>query len=101
MGCLVRGSRLNLWNLHTSRCCFNLVDAKPPSMEALSEVITSADFHPSHCHTFLYSSCRGCIRVGDMRSSALCDKQVRALRCALSPLLSPDPPSVTTLTGDG
>lgn len=65
--------RLNLWNLHISNACFNIVDVKPPNMESLSEVITSADFHPTHCQTFLYSSSRGCVRLGDMRAAALCN----------------------------
>jgi serine/threonine-protein phosphatase 2A regulatory subunit B len=43
-------------------------------MEDLSEVITSAEFHPSHCHLFAYSSSRGTIRLCDMRDSAICDK---------------------------
>lgn len=65
--------RLNLWNLNVSNSCFNIVDVKPSNMEALSKVITSADFHPSNCHTFLYSCSRGTVRLGDMRSAALCD----------------------------
>jgi len=69
--------RLNLWNLRRSTTCFNLVDAKPASMETLSEVITSAEFHPTHCQNFLFSSSRGCVRVGDMRCNALCDRQAK------------------------
>ena len=65
--------RLNLWNLHRPSSCFNIVDVKPSNMESLSEVITSADFHPQNCQTFLYSSSRGCVRLGDMRAGALCD----------------------------
>lgn len=69
--------RLNLWNLNSSSACFNIVDIKPPNMEALSKVITSADFHPTHCHTFLYSSSRGCVRLGDMRAAALCENSMK------------------------
>ncbi|KAH9608842.1 hypothetical protein KSS87_004220, partial [Heliosperma pusillum] len=36
-------------------------------------VITSAEFHPSHCHTLAYSSSKGSIRLIDLRQSALCD----------------------------
>lgn len=50
---------------------------KPKSMEELTEVITAATFHPSHCNVFLYSSSRGCIKMGDMRASALCDKHAK------------------------
>jgi len=70
--------RLNLWNLNISSSCFNIVDVKPSNMEALSKVITSADFHPTHCHTFLYSCSRGAVRLGDMRSAALCDYSMKS-----------------------
>jgi serine/threonine-protein phosphatase 2A regulatory subunit B len=38
-----------------------------------AEVITSAEFHPTHCNMLAYSSSRGSIRLVDMRQSALCD----------------------------
>jgi serine/threonine-protein phosphatase 2A regulatory subunit B len=69
--------RLNVWNLNYSSSCFNIVDVKPANMEALSKVITSADFHPTDCHTFLYSSSHGCVRLGDMRAAALCDHSMK------------------------
>ncbi|KZV31824.1 serine/threonine protein phosphatase 2A 55 kDa regulatory subunit B beta isoform-like, partial [Dorcoceras hygrometricum] len=65
--------RINLWNLEISNQSFNIVDVKPTNMENLTEVITSADFHPSHCNTLAYSSSKGSIRLIDMRQSALCD----------------------------
>lgn len=55
----------------------DILDMKPKSMEELTEVITAATFHPSHCNVFLYSSSRGCIKMGDMRASALCDKHAK------------------------
>ncbi|ONM41035.1 Serine/threonine protein phosphatase 2A 55 kDa regulatory subunit B beta isoform [Zea mays] len=42
-------------------------------MEDLTEVITSAEFHPTHCNTLAYSSSKGSIRLVDLRQSALCD----------------------------
>ncbi|WZY93320.1 hypothetical protein YC2023_065649 [Brassica napus] len=42
-------------------------------MEDLSEVITSAEFHPTHCNMLAYSSSKGSIRLIDLRQSALCD----------------------------
>ncbi|KAM4121488.1 hypothetical protein ACB094_01G009400 [Castanea mollissima] len=65
--------RINLWNLEISNQSFNIVDVKPANMEDLTEVITSAEFHPTHCNTLAYSSSRGSIRLIDMRQSALCD----------------------------
>ncbi|KAL8252433.1 hypothetical protein R6Q59_036126 [Mikania micrantha] len=66
--------RINLWNLEISNQSFNIVDVKPANMEDLTEVITSAEFHPTHCHTLAYSSSKGSIRLIDLRQSALCDK---------------------------
>jgi len=66
--------RINLWNLEISDQSFNIVDIKPNNMEELSEVITAAEFHPQHCNIFMYSSSKGTIKIGDLRSSALCDK---------------------------
>jgi serine/threonine-protein phosphatase 2A regulatory subunit B len=72
--------RVNLWSFDNASLSFNIVDIKPPTLEELTEVITSAHFHPTHCNLFMYSSSRGSIRLADMRSSALCDKQAK---CAL------------------
>lgn len=57
---------------------FNIVDIKPPNMEDLTEVITSAEFHPRHCNVLAYSSSKGCIRLADMRGAALCDRHAKA-----------------------
>lgn len=66
--------RINLWNLDISDQSYTIVDIKPANMEELAEVITAADFHPSQCNVFMYSSSRGSIRLSDMRDRALCDK---------------------------
>ncbi|PIN11760.1 Serine/threonine protein phosphatase 2A, regulatory subunit [Handroanthus impetiginosus] len=65
--------RINLWNLEISNQSFNIVDVKPANMEDLTEVITSAEFHPTHCSMLAYSSSKGSIRLIDLRQSALCD----------------------------
>ncbi|KAK9665947.1 hypothetical protein RND81_14G148200 [Saponaria officinalis] len=69
--------RVNLWNLEISNQSFNIVDVKPQNMEDLTEVITSAEFHPSHCNTLAYSSSKGSIRLIDLRQSALCDSHAK------------------------
>lgn len=66
--------RINLWNLEVSDQSFNIVDIKPANMEDLTEVITSAEFHPTQCNTLAYSSSKGTIRLVDMRQAALCDR---------------------------
>ncbi|KAK9104414.1 hypothetical protein Scep_021258 [Stephania cephalantha] len=72
--------RINLWNLEFSNQCFNIIDMKPSDMEDLTEVITSAEFHPIYCNILAYSSSRGFIRLVDMRQSALCDQHARILQ---------------------
>ncbi|CAL4889086.1 unnamed protein product [Urochloa decumbens] len=69
--------RINLWNLEISNQSFNIVDVKPANMEDLTEVITCAEFHPTHCNTLAYSSSKGTIRLIDMRQSALCDNHAK------------------------
>ncbi|KAI8474072.1 MAG: PP2A-twin subunit [Monoraphidium minutum] len=70
--------RVNLWNLEVTDQAFNIVDIKPQNMEDLTEVITSAEFHPRQCNVFAYSSSKGCIRLADMRGAALCDRHAKA-----------------------
>mmetsp|Transcript_34735 Transcript_34735/g.87908 ORF Transcript_34735/g.87908 Transcript_34735/m.87908 type:complete len:474 (-) Transcript_34735:663-2084(-) len=70
--------RINLWNLDITEQSFNIVDIKPTNMEDLTEVITSAEFHPHQCNVFAYSSSKGCIRLADMRNAALCDRHAKA-----------------------
>lgn len=70
--------RINLWHLDVTDQSFNIVDIKPPHMEDLTEVITSAEFHPRHCNIFAYSSSKGCIRLADMRAAALCDAHAKS-----------------------
>ncbi|KAL4590540.1 hypothetical protein LXL04_003472 [Taraxacum kok-saghyz] len=67
------GLRINLWNWEINSQSFNIVDMKPANMEDLTEVIISADFHPSHCNMLAYSSSKGSIRLLDLRQSTLCD----------------------------
>jgi len=62
--------RINLWNLHTNSSTFNIVDIKPDDMEELSEVITSAEFHPTCASQLVYSSSKGLVRMCDLRESA-------------------------------
>lgn len=58
----------------------DIVDIKPANMEDLTEVITSAEFHPHHCHLLVYSSSKGTLRLCDMRASALCDRHAKRER---------------------
>lgn len=77
--------RINLWNLGISDQSFNIVDIKPNNMEELTEVITSAEFHPQHCNLFMYSSSKGTIKLSDMRSNSLCDSHSKVFEEYLDP----------------
>ena len=44
---------------------------RAPAVDA--QVITVADFHPRHCHTFAFATSKGAIRMADLRASALLD----------------------------
>lgn len=60
-----------------SPCCLPRAADPLYISSAVLQVITCADFHPYHCSVFAYSSSKGCIRLGDMRSSALCDTHAK------------------------
>ncbi|GLE06318.1 hypothetical protein PINS_up015565 [Pythium insidiosum] len=77
--------RVNLWSLAISNQSFNIVDIKPRNMEELTEVITAADFHPSHCNIMMYSTSRGAIKLGDLRQAALCDSHNKVFEEAEDP----------------
>jgi serine/threonine-protein phosphatase 2A regulatory subunit B len=44
-----------MWNLEITNQSFNIVDIKPDNMEELTEVITSASFHPKQVQFYIYS----------------------------------------------
>ena len=72
--------RVNVWSLDNAKLSFNILDIKPPTLEELTEVITCAEFHPVHCHLFIYASSRGTVKLGDMRDAALCDRHAKGAR---------------------
>lgn len=53
-------------------------------MEELTEVITAAEFHPTQCNLFMYSSSKSNIKLADMRDSALCDRHAKSKYLNLS-----------------
>eukprot|EP01041_Mallomonas_annulata_P000844 gene844-1642_t len=69
--------RINWWHHEICDRSFNIVDIKPVNMEELTEVITAARFHPSHCNIMMYSSSRGVIKLADTRQAALCDNSTK------------------------
>lgn len=79
--------RVNLWHLERGDAAdaFTVVDIKPENMEDLTEVITSAEFHPSRCDLFAYSSSKGSIRLADMRTNALCAQSAKTFDAPETP----------------
>lgn len=77
--------RVNLWNLGIADQSFNIVDIKPANMEELTEVITSAEFHPLDCNLFLYSSSKGTVKMADMRTNSLCEGPSRVFEEYMDP----------------
>lgn len=65
--------RINLWSLARNDTCFTIVDAKPERMDLLSEIITTATFHPTEPDIFLYTTSRGATKLCDSRINAICD----------------------------
>lgn len=77
--------RINLWNFGIEDQSFNIVDIKPANMEELTEVITSAEFHPLDCNLFMYSSSKGMIKLNDMRMNSLCDNHAKIFEEYMDP----------------
>jgi hypothetical protein len=72
--------RVNLWHLDAPAAPpYTLVDLKPPRMEDLTEVVTTAEFHPAHCALFCHASSKGVLRLGDLRAASTCDRPALAM----------------------
>jgi len=69
--------RINIWHTDVNNQAFSTVDIKPENMEELQEVITSAKFHPIYCNYFVYSTTKGVVRVCDLRTSSICDRNAK------------------------
>jgi len=67
----------------------DIVDTKPANMEDLTEVITAAQFHPTECGLFVYSSSKGVLRLCDLRSQALCDRNAKGIGSCVYVILCP------------
>lgn len=72
--------RVNLWNVNNTEQSFNVVDMKPATIEELTEVITTASFHPSHCNLFAFGTSKGIVKLCDMRAAALCERHAKVYR---------------------
>jgi len=72
--------KVNLWDIECGSETFNIINIKPDNLADLTEVITSANFHPTNCHTLTYSTSLGAIRLCDMRESALQTNHAKGTR---------------------
>lgn len=55
------------------------------------QVITVADFHPRHCHTFAFATSKGAIRMADLRTNALLDNACKVYEEVCPPSLLQHP----------
>jgi len=62
--------RMNLWHVDSPAACYPLIDLKPEDMNDLTEVITCAQYHPTHCSLLSYSSSNGYTYIVDLRTKA-------------------------------
>lgn len=53
---------------------------KPASIEELTEVITTAHFHPTQCNLFAFGTSKGYVKLCDMRAAALCDRHAKVFK---------------------
>lgn len=72
--------KINLWDVEHPNETFNIVNIKPDNLADLSEVITCASFHPTHCGLLLYSTSLGATRLSDLRDSALLSNQAKVFQ---------------------
>ena len=59
-----------LWDLEQLQTTYALINIKPPSMNELTEVITSAVFSPLHDSLFSVGTSKGVLKIFDTRESA-------------------------------
>jgi serine/threonine-protein phosphatase 2A regulatory subunit B len=76
--------RINIWHLDHKES-LNVVDIKPPNMEDLTEVITSASYHPQHCSQFVYSTSKGTMKMGDLREASTIQRYCRSFEMEEEP----------------
>ena len=66
--------RVNIWNMSISNEVYSAVDVPMENTEDISEVITSASFHPTDPNVFMFSSSKGVIKLCDFRINSQYDK---------------------------
>lgn len=65
--------RINLWHVEHPDDTYCIIDIKPASIEDLTEVITSAKFHPNMCNILAFSTSKGSVKLCDLRDSSAVD----------------------------
>ncbi len=68
---------INLWNIDVCDRTFPIVDIKPENMGDLTEVVTTAVFHPCNCSLLLWGSSKGIVRLADLRKESKCKKHIQ------------------------
>lgn len=73
--------RINIWNLNHPNTAFTILDTKPPQLEQMTEVLTTAEFHPSSSFKFTWGTSRGALKVADLRSRCTVSKPSIVMAC--------------------
>lgn len=66
--------RINIWNMNISNEVYSAVDIPIENTEDISEVITSASFHPTDPNIFMFSSSKGILKLCDFRMNSQYNK---------------------------
>lgn len=66
--------RVNIWNMNINNEVYSAVDVPVENKDDISEVITSASFHPTDPNIFMFSSSKGAIKLCDFRVNSQYDK---------------------------
>lgn len=69
--------RVRLWDLNTTTNGYYYLNTKPNRMKNLTEVITSAYFHPSQPYTIALTTSRGVVKLSDLRTSPTCKSFIK------------------------
>jgi serine/threonine-protein phosphatase 2A regulatory subunit B len=60
---------INIWNVEVKDKTYNFLEFPSENLEELTEVITSAQFHPKSPNMLAFSTSRGLIKLCDLRTS--------------------------------
>eukprot|EP00669_Euglena_mutabilis_P004828 TRINITY_DN16191_c0_g1_i1.p1 TRINITY_DN16191_c0_g1~~TRINITY_DN16191_c0_g1_i1.p1 ORF type:complete len:429 (-),score=67.35 TRINITY_DN16191_c0_g1_i1:107-1393(-) len=76
---------VHLWHTSHTTESLKLLSVKPENMDDLNETITTALFHPEHCHLFSFSTSKGATHLCDLRDNATCGRYAAVFDAGICP----------------